>query len=295
MTSVQEGPSLTEVGRPIFGATLPGCATPCARQTPLTDAEVHEVVELLADARQHRATIELPERLRTRHWDSITRIVLELDTRRGLPPIGWKIGAASETVRRAEGLPYPSPGRLYKGNVFKSGSTLPPELFINYRNNECEFAFIMDKELAPRSTPYTEEEVDQAIGCMVLAMEIGDTVFPDWYGVSGYLGSCLDNGGGAAIVHGDPIPDWRKLDLPSTRIDLYLNGAWVKSGTGEAAMGHPRTSLTWLVNWLNSRGITLAAGEIVSTGTCTGHCFAAPGDEIRAVFEGVGEVTVSYA
>jgi 2-keto-4-pentenoate hydratase/2-oxohepta-3-ene-1,7-dioic acid hydratase in catechol pathway len=39
-------------------------------------------------------------------------------------------------------------------------------------------------------------------------------------------------------------------------------------------MGHPLTSLTWLVNWLSSRGITLKAGEIVSTGTCTGHCFA---------------------
>jgi 2-keto-4-pentenoate hydratase len=295
LSGPKEPLALTEVGRPIYGTTLPGSAIACERQTPLTDDEVHEVVELVARAREHHQRIELPQRLRTRHWDTITRIVLELDARRALPPVGWKIGAASETVRQAEGVPYPSPGRLYEGAVFPSGSTLPSELFINYRNNECEFAFYLDIDLAPREETYTEDEVAAAIRNMVLAIEIGDTVFPDWYGVSSYLGSSLDNGGGAALVHGDPILDWRDRDLPNTHIDLYLNDTWVKSGEGKAAMGHPLTSLTWLVNWLSSRGITLHAGEIVSTGTCTGHCFAAPGDEIRAVFNEIGEVTVRYA
>jgi 2-keto-4-pentenoate hydratase len=232
--------------------------------------------------------------LQTRDWDTITRVILAVDARRGLPSVGWKIGAASGTVRRAEGVPYPAPGRLYAGTVFDSGATLPPELFINHRNNECEFAFFMGQDLSPRSEPYDEPEVSRAIESLALAIEIGDTVFPDWYGASAYLGSSLDNGGGAALVRSAPIGDWHDLDLAHARIDLYLNDTWVKAGTGKEAMGHPLTSLTWLVNWLSNQCITLRAGEIVSTGTCTGHCFAARGDRVRAVFDGIGETQVRY-
>ena len=84
-------------------------------------------------------------------------------------------------------------------------------------------------------------------------LEIGDMVFEDWYGASGYFGSCLDNGGGAALVCGPAIVDWRGLDLPNARLALSLNGTFVKDGFGRAAMGHPLTSLTWLVNWLSEQ------------------------------------------
>lgn len=66
-------------------------------------------------------------------------------------------------------------------------------------------------------------------------------------------------------------------------------------------MGHPLVTLTWLVNWLRSRGIRLKPGEIMGTGTgtgtgvCTGHRFAAPGDEVRTVFNAIGQVAVLYA
>lgn len=46
-------------------------------------------------------------------------------------------------------------------------------------------------------------------------------------------------------------------------------------------MGHPLTSLTWMVNWLRERGLGLSAGQYVSTGTCTGHFFFCPGRQAR--------------
>jgi 2-keto-4-pentenoate hydratase len=54
------------------------------------------------------------------------------------------------------------------------------------------------------------------------------------------------------------------------------------------------TSLTWLANWLRKRGRGLTAGEIVSTGTCTGHFFAAPGDRLEVDFGPVGRVEILY-
>src|SRR3954470_17422552 len=101
-------------------------------------------------------------------------------------------------------------------------------------------------------------------------------------------------GGGARPVCGPEIVDWRGLDLPNTRLALSLNGAYVKDGSGRAAMGHPLTSLTWLVNWVSGNGREVAPGEIVSTGTCTGHCFVAVHDEVSLDVEGIGVVRARF-
>ena len=144
---------LTDRGRPLYGATPPGGATPCARATPLTTAEVGEVAAIIAAGRLERRAAQLPERLRTRHWPSVLRVMLALDQRRGRAGAGWKIGAASEDVRRAEGVPGPSPGIIYRDTIFPSGTLLPPDLFINYRNCEREFAFQLSLDYPSRPAP----------------------------------------------------------------------------------------------------------------------------------------------
>src|SRR5580704_11718061 len=45
-----------------------------------------------------------------------------------------------------------------------------------------------------------------------------------------------------------------------------------------------------MLNWARAHGRAVRAGEIVSTGTCTGHLFAAPGDTVRADFGPLGVV-----
>jgi 2-keto-4-pentenoate hydratase len=290
----QDPPEITDRGRVLYGATPPGQAVPCARDTQLSSEEVATVVEAIAAGREQRKAVFLPEELRTRDWHSVMQVSLLLDKRLGWEPAGWKIGAASEEVRRAEGLPGPAPGRVYRNTIFESPARLPRSLFINYRNAECEFAFRLAEQISPRAEPYTQAEVAEHVECLMPALECGDMVFEDWYGASGYFGSCLDNGGGAALVYGRSIADWRDMDLANARIELSLNGHFVKEGFGRAAMGHPLRSLTWLVNWLGEHSLGLEAGEIVSTGTCTGHCFAAPGDEVSVRFDGVGVVEALF-
>jgi 2-keto-4-pentenoate hydratase len=294
-TTRQERPEwLTNLGREIYGPTPPGSATRWARNSPLDPGEVTEVVELIAAARSGHHSVEFPPRLRTRDWTSVVRVVLALDQRLGWAGCGWKIGAAAEEIRRAEGVPGPSPGRIYRRGVFVSPARVPSELFINYRNCECEFAFELGVDFPARARPWTEADARAGIESLFPALEIGDTVFQDWYGASGYFGSCFDNGGGAAFVEGARRKDWSDLDLAGAGMDVYLNGYYVKSGKGQAAMGHPVTSLTWLLNWLREQGRGVAAGEVVSTGTCTGHLFALPGDTVRADFGELGVVEAEF-
>jgi 2-keto-4-pentenoate hydratase len=255
---------------------------------------VAEVAAIIVGGRRARRTVELPERLRTRHWPSVESVLLTVDRGLGLAGAGWKIGAASEDVRRAERLPSPSPGAIYPHTIFPSDALLPASLFINYRCCECEFAFRVNLDFPVRARPYTEADARAGIEAMFPVLEIGDSVFPDWYGASGYFGTCLDNGGGAALVTGPETRDWRDADLPTAGMDAYLNGRYIKSGRASAAMGHPLTSLTWLINWARERGRSVRAGDVVSTGTCTGHLFAAPGDTVRADFGSFGVVQARF-
>lgn len=283
-----------ERGRFLYGATSPSGATPCGRTTPLLGSEVVEVVAIIAEGRRGHHAVDLPGQLRTRDWPSVERVMLALDEEIGRVGVGWKIGAASDEIRLAEGLPSPSPGRIYEGTVFASGVALDRDYFINFRNIECEFAFELGADFPVRDAPYTETDASSGIECLFPALELGDTVFLDWYGASGYFGSCLDNGGGAAFIEGARVTDWRELDLPNWKMALSLNGTYIKSGRGHAAMSHPVTSLTWMLNWARTHDRPVAAGEVISTGTCTGHCFAAPGDTASADFGGLGTVEVSF-
>ena len=241
-----------ERGRFIYGPTAPSTAVPCPRTSALSPAEIDEVVDIIAGGRAQRRAVELPERLQTRDWGSVMNVVLALDERRGRRGVGWKIGAASQDIRKAEGVPGPSPGRIYEGTVFSTGASLSPEYFINYRNIECEFAFRLGLDFPVRDEEYTEADASAAIETLSPVLELGDTVFLDWYGASSYFGSCLDNGGGAALIQGTTVSNWRDVDLVSAGMDLYLNGWYIKSGQGRAAMGHPVTSLTWMINWAGS-------------------------------------------
>jgi 2-keto-4-pentenoate hydratase len=289
-------PHLTDRGRLIYGPTPPGGSTPSERTSDLTPAEVEEVLDLIVRGRLDRRPATMPERLRARSWRSVEQVLLALEDRLGWTGAGWKVGAASMQVRADENIPSPSPGRLFAHTVFESPATIGSDPFVNYRLCECEFAFELGTDFAVRDTPYSEDDARAGIAALLPVIEIGDSVFEDWYSLSGYFGGMYDNGGGAALVTGPRRPDWASVDgdLPQANIDLYVNGSYVKSGRGVEAMGHPVTSLTWMINWLRERQRPVRAGQIISTGTCTAHCFVAPGDRVSADFGELGLVEADF-
>ena len=65
-------------------------------------------------------------------------------------------------------------------------------------------------------------------------------------------------------------------------------------GHGKNVLGDPRVALAWLANELRSLGITLRAGEVVTTGTCHPPLPIASGDRIVADFGVLGKVSVGF-
>ena len=287
----------TDLGRPLYGATPPGGATPCARDTPLTAAEAGEVAAIIAAGRLERRSAELPERLRTRDWPSVEQVMLALDQR-----LGWA-WRGLEDRRGQRGDPPRGRGAESLARDHLPGHHLPQRdvcrrlgLFINYRNCECEFAFQLSLDYPSRTAPYTEADARAGIDALLPALELGDTVFTDWYGASGYFGSSMDNGGRGRPSSREPgSVTGRPPTSAGPGMDVYLNGHYIKSGQARAAIGHPVTSLTWLLNWAREQGPPGPAGDMISTGTCTGHLFAAPWETVRADFGPLGAVEARFA
>ncbi len=285
---------LTDRGRLIHGPTPPGGSLPSTRETDLTSEEVEELIDLIVQGRHTRIPVVMPEHLRARSWQSVEDVILKLEYALGWEGAGWKVGAASQQVRQAENIPSPSPGRLFKRSIFKSPAVIPSEFFVNYRLCEFEFAYELGIDFPARDKEYTEADLRAGIECLMPVIEIGDSVFEDWYSLSGYFGGMYDNAGGAAFVTGKRHTEWVQIELPNSNIDVYVNDSYIKSGKGIEAMGHPVTSLTWMVNWVRERGRDVKAGELVSTGTCTAHTFVQPGDLVSADFTDLGLVEVRF-
>jgi 2-keto-4-pentenoate hydratase len=254
---------------------------------------IERAAALLVEARRARRPVDLPEECRPQSLDDAYALQEAVTAALGETPVGWKIGATDTAVRAHERLPEPVAGRLFAGHVHRSPADLPRELFTTFRNCEAEFAFRLAGDLPPRREPYSRDEVTAAVATLHPAIEVGDTRYKDRQKMGG-IGVRADNAGGTEFVMAEGTAAWRELDLPALTAVLYVNGQRRAKGSGNAVMGHPIEALLWLANHLSRRTIGLCAGDVVTTGSCTGITMAEPGTEARAVFGQLGEVLIRF-
>jgi 2-keto-4-pentenoate hydratase len=159
---------------------------------------------------------------------------------------------------------------------------------------EAEFAFRMGRDLPPRSTPYEVHEVLEAVSDLHLAIEIPDSRYTDFATV-GAPQLIADNACAHQFVLGPQAPAlWRQLDLSSHRVVGQVSDRLTRDGIGSNVLGDPRIALTWLANELSHIGVTLAAGHVVTTGTCLIPLEIEPEDTVTIDFGVLGQVSCSF-
>ncbi len=206
-----------------------------------------------------------------------------------VPLYGWKIAATSPAGQRHIGIDGPIAGRLLAETVHGDGETVPFGAN-RMRVVEAEFAFRMGRDLPPRATPYRRSEVLDAVAELHLALEIPDSRYADFVTAGGPQ-LIADNACAHRFVLGPQAPaSWRRIDLSAHRVVARVGDGRAGEGTGAEVLGDPRTALTWLANELSALGLTLAAGQTVTTGTCVTPMAIAPGDVVRADFGELGRV-----
>lgn len=230
-------------------------------------------------------------------------IQAQVEQHSAAPLFGWKIAATSTAGQAHINVDGPLAGRLLRERVFEPDAVVP--FGANHmRVAEAEFAFGMARDLEPRDRPYSVHEVLDAVATLHPAIEIPDSRFDDFTQV-GAAQLIADNACAHYFVLAAPTAaDWRSIDLASHPVTARLfatdgdragdgdsSPSSVIHGSGGNVLGDPRVALAWLANELSSLGLTLGAGQIVTTGTCIVPPRIASGDRFVADFGVLGTVT----
>jgi 2-keto-4-pentenoate hydratase len=136
------------------------------------------------------------------------------------------------------------------------------------------------------------DELAACVGEVRAAIEIVDSRIADWKIT--FADTVSDNGSSAGFVLSDDAMALDGADLYSCGMVLEQNGQIASIGAGAACLGHPLAAAAWLANTLQAQGDRLRAGDIILTGALGPMVALQPGDHIRAVVGGIGEVSFSY-
>lgn len=220
-------------------------------------------------------------------------IQAELERQPGAGRFGWKIAATSEAGQKHINVAGPMAGRILSHTLIADGGTASMA-GNEMRVAEPEFAFRMARDLPPRESAYGVQEVLDAVGTLHPAIEIPDSRFANFVS-AGEAQIIADNACAHLFVLGEAAGvNWRAIDLVEERPVIAMRGRRF-IGHGRNVLGDPRIALAWCANELRALGITLRAGEVVTTGTCHPPLPIEAGDHVAADFGVLGKVSVRFA
>ncbi len=204
-----------------------------------------------------------------------------------LPVGGWKIGAAGP-----QGTPFFAPMPFgwmgLNGSLFRGANH---RLF----GVEAEIAFRIGKDLPPRASAYTREEVVAAVDSCHPAIEILESAFVDPLAVSrtNMLADLQMHGG---FVAGPAVPQWQAQNWAEEPVTLIIDGAVRVENRGSLPAGPDLVRLLlYLANEGAARTHGLKHGQWITTGSWTGVNWAAPGAEALVQFGHAGRVSLTFA
>ena len=201
-----------------------------------------------------------------------------------LGPIGgWKVGAGGPDAP-------PSAAPLPASVIMTAPATLPPEY--SDRLVEAEIAFRLARDLPPRDSAYTRDEVLAAIGSCHPVVEVVQWRIREHRAAPANL-KLADHLGHGALVVGEAVAGWQAIDFAGLRVTQEIAGQAPKHG-----VGNPGGDMIRLIAWLADEGAVwaggLKAGQIVTCGSWTGMTPAAAGAPVVVTFDGLAPVTLSF-
>lgn len=265
----------------------------------LDDATRRAAARALLDAERDRVQIRQPHL----QWPGMTlddayaiqRELVALKLAAGRRQVGRKIGLTSKAMQAQIGIDEPDFGVLFDDMLFDTGTDVPIGRFTEPRL-EVELLFVLG---APLKGPgITMLDVLDATRWVQPAIEIIDArvqrVDPESKGTRTIVDSVSDNAANAGVVIGGRPVGPRDVDLRWVGALLARNGQIEETGVAAGVLDHPARSVAWLANKLAQYGESLAAGEIVLSGSFTRAVFCHRGDTFHADYGPLGAVTFRF-
>ncbi|HVV19287.1 MAG TPA: 2-keto-4-pentenoate hydratase [Pseudonocardiaceae bacterium] len=203
---------------------------------------------------------------------------------------GHKVGLTARVMREQFGVDRPDFGHLLASMFHPEGEPLPVDALIAPRV-EPEVAFLLDSPL--EGPGVTVADVLAATAFVLPALEIIDSRIQDWR--IGIVDTVADNASSARVVLGGTRTPITDVDPRLIGVVLRRNGEIVETGASGAVLGNPAQAVAWLANTIAGHGGVLRAGDLIMPGTCTRAVDLRPGDTVRADFDGLGHVGISFS
>jgi 2-keto-4-pentenoate hydratase len=207
--------------------------------------------------------------------------------------VGFKIGSTSAEAQRLLGTDQPGAGPLLARYVHASPARIaiaPAQM----PAVEAEFAYRLGRDLPARADPYKKAEVAAAVAALAPAIEVVGSRFAGGLAGKGRYRITADGGANIAFAAGRWTTDRPARDVREHAVVMRIDGREHGRGTGARVLGDPLEALVWVAERMRTTGRGLKAGEIVSTGTCTGVDRVEPGQRAVADFGDLGTVEIDF-
>lgn len=247
---------------------------------------VQRAAERLLEARLDPASRfkDLPEALRPRDEATAYAIQQEVTGQLG-PVIGWKVAPLN-----AAGHSCCSP---LTAKLIVTGPALLSSGRFTLRGVEAEVAVKLGRDLPPRESPYSREEVAGAIAAYLPAIEVLQSRYLEPDAVSA-LSGLADHQTNGMLVVGAPVTDWQAIDLANEHVVQRVDGVEDATRTGMPG-GDLLGEVVWLANVGSRWAGGLIAGQIVTCGSWSGSHRVGPQAKVEVIFDRVGRVELAFA
>ena len=261
----------------------------------MTTPTIGRAARLLADAWLAGETVEFPRELmpedRTAAFAIQDRMASLLASDPAHAVVGWKVGATSMGVQRAEGYDGPIPGRIFASTVYDSGATVPLSR-CRHGAIEVEIAFRFDAAPHTLDRRITREGLESSVVALpafdITGTRYGLQTRNGWSSRERMLAGIADNGNGGAVVLGAAAPHWKALDLMQTAAELRVDCGGTAQNLWGDKRGDPFEALVWMADYIYARGFKLAAGDIVLTGSLAEPHHLQGGEKAVSIFPEMG-------
>ena len=209
------------------------------------------------------------------------------------PLAGYKIALSSPEMQSFVGVDTPQAGVILRSQVGRTPAKVRASDYVRLIV-EFEIGVEIGEDLPVADAPFGRERVMQAVGAVMPAIEIADDRNADYAQLSRHPYELIaDNSWNEGAVLGEPVREWKSLDLGQARGVAKINGKRVGEGRGEAAMGHPLAAVAWIANHLAALNRGLLRGEMVITGSLITSKAVKAGDHVEFDLAGLGKAELA--
>lgn len=158
---------------------------------------------------------------------------------------------------------------------------------------EPEIACVIGRDLMPRSTPYSEEDIRDAVKDAHFVLEVLGSRYVEFPNVP-FPDNLADGIANAGLFIGPAVRDpWRHA-LGEFPITVTSGGKLLATKDGKHPDRHPLRPLHWLANYLAHNGAPLREGMIVTTGSYCGIVEVPIGETLTFTYGDLGGLSAAF-